>query len=236
MKPGIVSESLAVTLGHDGQAPVVLDLSQPGSHHLLVAGTVGSGKTVLLENLLRGLMAQTADLEVVMFDSKGLEHDWLHATDVGSVWFAADTEEMMELLRATGEVLAERLAWLRRGGRLAWLRAALPTRLVVFDEFADFVYGDGFDDESRELLLAVLREGPAAGMHVVAATQRPMSDVLPGWVLGPMGARIALRVHHPNDSRLLLGSDAASQLQGTGRAIVRVGARDRHFTCRPPPG
>jgi hypothetical protein len=66
---------LIVPIGADiaGRA-VQLDFSSPDSPHLLVAGTTGSGKSVALETILRGLIRYPVEsLRLRLVDPKGTE-------------------------------------------------------------------------------------------------------------------------------------------------------------------
>lgn len=56
-----------------------------------------------------------------------------------------------------------------------------------------------------ELLTWLVRKGPAAGIMVIAATQRPDSKTIPSRLRAVLGSRFALRVMDWRDSNIILG-------------------------------
>jgi DNA segregation ATPase FtsK/SpoIIIE-like protein len=103
--------------------------------------------------------------------------------------------------------------WNRRpdlGGRL-------PYVLLVIDELAEVsVEEAGNSEEKRQrqealaLLARMARLGRAFGFHVIAATQRPAVETVPGPIKSQLLARICFKVASGTESRVVLGEDNSS--------------------------
>src|SRR5207253_4159434 len=104
----------------------------------------------------------------------------------------------------------------------------MPRWVVVCDELARLTVGNA--GESREergtrerttaLLCDIARMGRAAGVHLVACTQRPDADAVPGQLKANLAGTVAFRVRNEANSRILLDCDRAALLPcHQGRAI-----------------
>jgi len=213
--------------GADG-APVCFDLVRDGPH-LLVAGTTGSGKSELLQTLVLGLATtrSPADLALVLVDFKGgaslgtcsgLPHVVGQVTDLEPGLAARALAGLRAELRRREHVLAERGV----PDVVALPRGVLPRLLVVIDEFRALA------DDLPEFLPALLRiaaQGRSLGVHLVLATQRPGGAVGPD-LRANVGARLALRVTDPLESRDVLDDPSAARISAAtpGRAVLRLGS------------
>src|SRR5205823_11963565 len=85
---------------------------------------------------------------------------------------------------------------------------ATPLHVVAFDELAFFLtMGESRVTKELALLLRdLVARGRAAGIVVVAATQKPSSDVVPTSLRDLMGSRIALRCSTRDASDCVLGA------------------------------
>ncbi|WP_320069081.1 type VII secretion protein EccCb [Micromonospora sp. RTGN7] len=243
--PGFLRVPIGVDT--DGE-PVLLDLKESardgvGPHGLLV-GATGSGKSELLRTIVLGLAARHSPsrFNVVMIDFKGSSvfaplGDLPHVS--GHVSSLAEDLTLLDRLRdALAGELARRQELLRLAGGLSnwWAyeqaRAAggtptelpaLPTLLVVCDEFTDLFT---VRPALAELFARIGRSGRALGVHLLLSTSRVEEDRLRGLDRN-LSYRIVLRTFSGLESRMLIGVPDAYELPGPpGHGYLRTGPGD----------
>jgi DNA segregation ATPase FtsK/SpoIIIE, S-DNA-T family len=102
----------------------------------------------------------------------------------------------------------------------------LPFIVVVVDEMADLMMVSGKEIEGAIQRLAQMAR--AAGIHLIAATQRPSVDVITGTIKANFPTRISFQVTSKIDSRTILGEQGAEQLLGQGDMLyMAAGGRIR---------
>jgi DNA segregation ATPase FtsK/SpoIIIE, S-DNA-T family len=218
--------TLPVGLGKDisGRA-VFFDLSE--MPHLLVAGTTGSGKSVMLNGLLTSLLLTTdpRQVKMVLIDPKRVELSQFGrvphlitpvVTDVKKAanalgWAVAEMERRYEVLEKIGVRSVE--------GYNARAEVQMPYVVVVIDELADLMMQAGAKVEDAIIRLA--QKARAVGIHIVVATQRPSVDVITGMIKANVPSRIAFAVSSQVDSRVILDSPGAEALLGMGDMLYK---------------
>jgi S-DNA-T family DNA segregation ATPase FtsK/SpoIIIE len=102
----------------------------------------------------------------------------------------------------------------------------MPYIVVVVDEVADLMMISGKEIEGAVQRLAQMAR--AAGIHLIAATQRPSVDVITGTIKANFPTRISFQVTSKVDSRTILGEQGAEQLLGQGDMLyMMAGGRIR---------
>lgn len=209
----LMPPSLRVPLGIGTEGTVWLDLARQGPH-ALVAGTTGSGKSVLLQAWCLALAARNPPeaLTFVFLDFKGgaafrpleqLPHT------VGSVC-DLDLKSATRALLALERELTRREHLVAAAGVQRWdeLSPPPPRLMAVVDEF-HALRGQLPDYVDRLTRIASL--GRSLGMHVVACTQNPSGQVSPDMKTN-MSLNLCLRVRDPMQSTELLGNAAAASI------------------------
>jgi DNA segregation ATPase FtsK/SpoIIIE, S-DNA-T family len=218
--------TLPVGLGKDisGRA-VFFDLSE--MPHLLVAGTTGSGKSVMLNGLLTSLLLTTdpRQVKMVLIDPKRVELSHFGrvphlitpvVTDVKKaanalMWAVAEMERRYEVLEKVG--VRSVVGYNDR------VETQMPYVVVVIDELADLMMQAGAKVEDAIIRLA--QKARAVGIHIVVATQRPSVDVITGMIKANVPSRIAFAVSSQVDSRVILDSPGAEALLGMGDMLYK---------------
>ncbi|HTO41542.1 MAG TPA: DNA translocase FtsK 4TM domain-containing protein [Rhizomicrobium sp.] len=104
----------------------------------------------------------------------------------------------------------------------------MPFIVVVVDEVADLMMVSGKEIEGAVQRLAQMAR--AAGIHLIAATQRPSVDVITGTIKANFPTRISFQVTSKIDSRTILGEQGAEQLLGQGDMLhMMAGGRIRRI-------
>lgn len=220
-----IGKPLAMALGRDVSGhPVVADLSR--MPHLLIAGQTGSGKSVCITAIAACLAMNNSpeDLRMVMIDSKmvelirfnGLAHLYGKVeTNIERIlgvlrWVVVEMEHRYRLLE--GAHTRDLEAYNRRITRKK--EPPLPRIVVLIDELADLMMSA--PDQTEHNLVRLAQMARATGIHLIAGTQRPSTDVVTGLIKANFPARLAFAVASGVDSRVILDTTGAESLLGRG--------------------
>lgn len=226
---------LAATIGRGERGDLVVDIVGDGPH-AIVTGTTGTGKSELLVTWVTAIAATNGPDRVtfVLADFKGgtafeplrgLRQVAAVITDLDEDGARRGVSSLTAELRRREGVLAA--AGVRDIGDVA-----MPRLVIVVDEFAALLaeypdLGAVFTD--------VAARGRALGMHLILGTQRA-AGVIRDALAANCPLRISLRVGDASDSRLVIGTDAASALPGgagsRGLALLRRPIDDEPIPMR----
>ncbi len=104
----------------------------------------------------------------------------------------------------------------------------LPRIVICIDELADLVMsGDGVSAPLERLV----QRGREAGLHLIAATQRPSAAILSGIVRANFPLRVVGKVVSADDARIAAGrgGTGAERLQGRGDFLAVSGEQVTRF-------
>jgi S-DNA-T family DNA segregation ATPase FtsK/SpoIIIE len=231
---------LTIALGKDisGRIKVAALDAMP---HLLIAGSTGSGKSVMLNTLIMSVLfkANPHQVRMIMVDPKRLEFGLYEGiphlltpviTDPKKATYALknavlEMERRLKLLASQGvrniEQFNRKVRALKEQPRSLFeddpepeQLEPLPYVLIVIDELADLMMLERQGVEESVTRLAQMAR--AVGMHLVLATQRPSVDVITGLIKANFPSRISFRVATRVDSRTVLDVMGAEHLLGKG--------------------
>jgi S-DNA-T family DNA segregation ATPase FtsK/SpoIIIE len=232
---------LTMCLGKDinGRIKVAALESMP---HLLIAGSTGAGKSVMLNSMIMSILYKSTPDEVrmILVDPKRLEMGLYEGiphlltpviTDPKKATYALrnavlEMERRLKLLAGQGvrnidqfnkkvrALASEPRSLFEEDEPLAEDLKPLPFILVVIDELADLMMLERANVEEAVARLAQMAR--AVGMHLVLATQRPSVDVITGLIKANFPSRISFRVATRVDSRTVLDVMGAEHLLGKG--------------------
>ncbi len=233
---------LTMCLGKDisGRIKVAALESMP---HLLIAGSTGAGKSVMLNSMIMSILykATPEEVRMILVDPKRLEMGLYEGiphlltpviTDAKKATNALrnavlEMERRLKLLAAQGvrnidqynkkvkQMMNEPRSLFEDDEEMATeeLRP-LPHILILIDELADLMMLERANVEEAVARLAQMAR--AVGMHLVLATQRPSVDVITGLIKANFPSRISFRVATRVDSRTVLDVMGAEHLLGKG--------------------
>ncbi|MGD9897310.1 MAG: FtsK/SpoIIIE domain-containing protein, partial [Candidatus Methylacidiphilaceae bacterium] len=209
------------------------DLTDANCPHVLVAGTTGSGKSVLLKSFLATLCRAlpSEKLEVVLIDPKILTFGrWAELPQLRGRGLLTEHDRALECLQQTADEMDRRYQQLKVEGfeslsqRMATGRRDIPYRVIFFDEFADWLLGARPVKERFEKLASrIAQKGRAAGIHLILATQRPERKIVAGLISANLPVHVCLRVSSAIESRMVLGEGGAEALLGKGDLLCNLG-------------
>ena len=229
--------AFALGIGLDGPYSVDLNVTP----HLLVAGSTGSGKTVLIKNIIYQALKKGG--EVYLIDLKG-------GLDYPEEWknrdysFCTEQQPALSLLTQAVEELERRkiiLAQHHSPNIEAYRRehdSSLSHILIVLDEIAELTDTTGLDKEHKEmvhttiaLLSTLARMGRAYGIHLLVGTQRPDANILPGQIKNNCDVRICGRADNTLSIIILDNADAADKIpkDSRGRFLTNDGTEFQGF-------
>ena len=230
--PYVTGGPLEFALGRDAEGqPMVADLAK--MPHLLIAGTTGSGKSVVISSILMSLLMRTfpEDVRLIMVDPKRVEfapYDGLPHLYVPVVtepkqaasalqWAVSEMERRLKVFERIGVRKISTFNEKQAAGEFEKYDnppAKMPYLVIVIDELSDLMMVAGKDVEASIVRIAQL--GRAAGIHMIVATQRPSSNVVTGLIKANITNRIGLTVATGIDSRVILDQTGAEKLIGQG--------------------
>ena len=202
--------------------------------HLLIAGTTGSGKSVMTNTLISSLLYRNApsDMKLIIVDPKQVEMAQYNDIPHLLTPIITSTEKALSAMKwAVGEMekrytlMAEEKVKNIADYNTKMSKSSDPEKknkmpyiVVIVDEMADLMMMAGKDLEM--LIVRIAQKGRAAGIHLVLATQRPEVKVITGLIKANIPGRIAFAVGSQMDSRIMLDQGGAEKLLGKGDMLL----------------
>ncbi len=228
----LIKDSSTLVLGKSLMGTVTVDLAK--IPHILLGGSTGSGKSVLLKLLLMQAVKKNAVVSIA--DFKG-------GVDFPSVWHSKckmcfDEDNLSQLLTELVDELQHRKVLFRenechnldeynkRTGK------ALQRYIFACDEVAEILDKTGLTKEQKDKvslieskLSVIARQGRAFGIHLILATQRPDANILSGQIRNNIDCRVCGRADNVLSQIILDSTAAAEQIpkDAAGRFLLHDG-------------
>jgi S-DNA-T family DNA segregation ATPase FtsK/SpoIIIE len=206
-------------LAEDG-APLMVRLPSPQVAHILVAGTTGSGKSALAKTIIASLALghRPSQMGFVLIDPKRRAFGPL----AGLPHLLRPVLSKPATIESTLQTLVELMLTRDREGRVvaSATQNGEPRVVVVIDELADLLMTTG--RETQTALTRLTQRGREAGIHLIACTQKPASQVVGSLAKANFPVRLVGRVTSPEDAKVATGyaGTGAERLRGPGDFIV----------------
>ena len=214
--------------------------------HILIAGSTGQGKSVILNTMIMSLLYKKhpAEMKLVLMDPYGVEFgvysqiaNHFLATLPNESTIVSNSNKAVSTLNGLCKEMEVRYDLLKK----AYVRNIkeynkkfiarqlnptighrfMPYIVVVIDEYGDFIAEKGQDFETPIVQLA--QYARAVGIHMIISTKRPTNDIITGAIKTNFPTRIAFRLPERIDSQVILDCDGAEDLLGNGDMLFRAG-------------
>jgi len=247
--------TLPIMLGQDFEGNnAVLDLAtQP---HILIAGSTGSGKSLLESAIIAALatLKSPKELELYLVDTKrvdlGLFENWPHVKQTvksAEDWYILINTIYLEVQKRNRLFEQQKVRNISEYNKfLPEDEIKLPYIVLIIDELADLMEKDNDirieckrnreepETKVEDSLRKLIQICRAAGVHIIACTQRTSVDIISGTIKANFPTRISLRLPQSNDSRVILGQNGAENLLGLGDMLVKKSDSDQLLRYHGP--
>lgn len=217
--------------------PVVWDIDNHSTPHMLICGATGSGKSVCIRSTIE--YARLAGVKrIIILDPK---YEF-----VGNIEGCEIITDITDIERRMKDLVEEMQERTKSGSS--------DKTLIVFDEFADAVSSArsgkeldirekvevgtkrgplgaeipkyeirvvGREKSLEENLKMLLQKGRSLGYRIVAATQRASTKVITGDAKVNFPVQVCFRVPKAVDSKVVLDEEGAETLAGRGDGLIK---------------
>lgn len=203
----VISKGIIIPIGKTDKGKIInLDLTK--SYHGLICGATGSGKTVLLHQIITkgSEIYNPQELQFVLLDYKGGNafKDYVELPNARVIAYDADIEFGNETLKFISETIKLREALFKKNNAkdltdyLDKTENTCPVILIIIDEFQVLLEGNNSDrsihDNIKKLLEEIVRIGRSFGIHLLLSTQTPTGVKWNSSTMENMAIRIGLKM------------------------------------------
>ncbi|MFC7737578.1 FtsK/SpoIIIE domain-containing protein [Roseomonas sp. GCM10028921] len=212
--------------------------------HSLISGTTGSGKGILVTNLMLDLCALNSpeQLEMYLIDPKrGVDYAWARRLPHLKGGIIDDQDEAMALLERLvadmdqryDAISQENCRNIDQYNRKMPLDRQMPRIFIFFDEVANWMQDDGFKKVVDGLINKIVTKSRAAGFHLFMVYQRADNQVMTMQLRTNLGNKLVLRLGDEGSSRIALGEVGADRLLGKGHLIAKLETDEKIYLQVP---
>ena len=260
-----LSPLLSSTEFQDSEKPLLIGLGRDitgVSHfadlskmpHLLIAGATGSGKSVMIHNVIMSLLYKKSpqDMRLILVDPKRVELTLYKniphlltpvitdakKTILSLKWLANEMDRRYDMLEA--ESVRDISSYhknilnpaIEKGLPEEEMPGPMPYIVLIIDELADIM--QSYPRELEAAIVRLAQMSRAVGIHLILSTQRPSVQVITGLIKANIPTRIALQVSSQIDSRTILDTGGAEKLLGAGDMLFLSGEMSKPRRIQSP--
>jgi S-DNA-T family DNA segregation ATPase FtsK/SpoIIIE len=226
------NHDLLIAVREEDSSPLFLS-PKSNAPHTLIAGSTGSGKSVLMQNIILGIACTntTAQARIVLIDPKlgvdyfafeGLPHLQGGIIDAQDKAIHTLTELVNEMNRRYTVLKENKVSNIFDLNKKPAATERLPFLWVIHDEFAEWMMTEQYADAVSDIVGRLGVKARAAGISLVFAAQRPDANVMPMQLRANLGNRLVLRVDGEGTSEIALGEKGAERLLGKGHLAAKL--------------
>lgn len=222
--------------------------------HLLIAGATGSGKSVMIHNVIMSLLYRKSpqDMRFIMVDPKRVELTLYKniphlltpvitdakKTILALKWLANEMDRRYDILESES---VRDIASYHKNVVAPAVKKDLPEEempepmpyiVLIIDELADIM--QAYPRELEAGIVRLAQMSRAVGIHLILSTQRPSVQVITGLIKANVPTRIALQVASQIDSRTILDTGGAEKLLGAGDMLYLSGEMSKPRRIQSP--
>ena len=238
------NQKLLIGLKEEDSSPLFLSPKE-NDPHTLIAGSTGSGKSVLMQNIILGIAATNRpdQASIVLIDPKmGVDYFAFENLPHLQSGVIDDQETAIEHLNQLLVEMDRRYQVLRQNkvndifslNSKPTATEHLPVLWIIHDEFAEWMMIEEYKSAVTNVVSRLGVKARAAGIFLVFAAQRPDNLVMPMQLRSNLGNRLILRVDSEGTSEIALGEPGAENLLGKGHLAAKLGGESGVITAQVP--
>jgi DNA segregation ATPase FtsK/SpoIIIE, S-DNA-T family len=201
--------------------------------HLMVTGATGSGKSVFLNLIILSLLLNVSpeELSLYLVDPKVVEFSQFNGfpqvkkiiTDMkkADALLASLVEEMEKRYKIFAETGVKNIGTYNQKSN-----QKMAYTVVVIDEYADLVM---INDEVEDHIVRLSQKARAAGIHIILATQKPLSDIVTSVLKSNLPSVISFRLKTSSDYRTVFGKGIPYELLGKGDGVAQIEGQHKEY-------
>jgi DNA segregation ATPase FtsK/SpoIIIE, S-DNA-T family len=204
---------------------------QENAPHTLIAGGTGSGKSVLIQNIILGIAATNSpeNASIVLIDPKRVDFNKFkklpHVGDkiikdkAGAIEkMNSLVEEMEHRYQVFEEYEVSSITELKK----KFSEVEMPLIWVIHDELALWMLDSEYSGQITTAVNQLAVAARAAGIFLLFGAQRPDNTVIPMQLRSNLGNRLVLKVDGEGTSDIALSEKGAEKLLGNGHMLAKL--------------
>ena len=195
-------------------------------HSTLIGGTTGSGKSVLVHDILYAIneLSEMADVGVYLVDPKKVElsrytrFNWVEG-------YGCDVNDILDVVEKLNARMEWRFQYMQDHDMVKF--TGKPLYLII-DELVDISANLETDKQLKAIkrkiehyMIRIASLGRASNIHIIGCTQRPTADVISPVIKAQFTARVGLRTATPQESINIIDQKGCEDLPHNGTCYYR---------------